>query len=162
VTFLADQGDTTDLASVQQQHVERFIAHQLATRKPATAGIRFRSLQQLFKWMADEGEIAQSPMARMRPPKTAEQRVPVLREDDLRRLLKTCESAIEFEGRCNTAMLRTFMDTGARLSEIAGLHYDPAHPAASDVDLNDGQLRVMGKGGRGSRALRALPWAYRE
>ena len=96
VRFLADYGDPTDLATVQQQHVERFIADQLATHKPATAGIRFRSLQQLFKWTADEGEIAQSPMVRMRPPKAPEQPVPVLREDDLRRLLEDMRGSGRF------------------------------------------------------------------
>src|SRR6202043_2145053 len=49
-----------------------------------------------------------------------------------------------------------------RLSEIVGLHYDPRHPAENDVDLNEGQLRMMGKGGRGRilpigrKAIRAL------
>jgi len=40
---------------------------------------RYRSLQQLFKWLDDEGEISRSPMVKMRPPIIPEQAVPVLR-----------------------------------------------------------------------------------
>ena len=37
---------------------EHVIAHQLDTRSPATANTRYRSLQQLFKWLEEEGEIS--------------------------------------------------------------------------------------------------------
>ena len=58
--------------SIAREHVENFI-EDLDTRfKPATVGVRFRSLQQLFKWMQEEGEITSDPMARMRSPSVPE------------------------------------------------------------------------------------------
>ena len=38
------------------------------------------------------------------------------------------------------------IDTGARLSEVAGLRYDLHDGKNNDVDLDQGILRVMGKG----------------
>jgi hypothetical protein len=47
-------------------------------------------LQQLFRWLDEEDEIPQSPMAKMRPPEVPEQPVPVMSDDDLAKLLKVC------------------------------------------------------------------------
>ncbi len=46
--------------------------------------------------------------------------VPVLSNDELRRLLKVCEGP-GFAERRDMAMMRLLIDTGMRLSEIAGL-----------------------------------------
>ncbi len=149
-------------SAIRQQHVEAYIAHVLATRKATTAAVRFRSLQQLFKWLVEEEEISASPMARMRPPAVPEQPVDVLRDADLRRLLATCEPGHDFESRRDAALLRVFIDTGVRLAELTGLRYDPNHPEGNDVDLDSGWLRVMGKGRRerlvpvGRRTVRAI------
>jgi hypothetical protein len=35
-------------------------------------------LQQLFKWLTDDGEIPRSPVERMSPPSVSEQPVPIL------------------------------------------------------------------------------------
>jgi site-specific recombinase XerD len=49
--------------------------------------VRFRAVQQFFRWAVEEGEIEQSPMARMHPPIIPEEPPPVLGEDALRKLL---------------------------------------------------------------------------
>jgi integrase/recombinase XerC len=49
-------------------HVEAFVDDQLIRFKPSTAQTRYRSLQQFFKWLAEEGEIRSSPMVNMKPP----------------------------------------------------------------------------------------------
>jgi len=41
------------------------MAELLAHHKAATAANRYRSLQQLFKFLVEDGEIRESPMARM-------------------------------------------------------------------------------------------------
>ena len=93
-------------------------------------------------------------MARMRPPKVPEQPVAVLTLDEQRRLLATCEGR-SFVDRRDAAMLRVFIDTGARLAEVAGL-------LVATIELDDGMLLVMGKGRRerrlpiGSRTVKAL------
>ena len=47
-----------------------------AGRKPTTLAARYRSVQQFFKWAAEEGLVKRSPMATMRPPKIPESSPP--------------------------------------------------------------------------------------
>lgn len=143
--FLIRRGMPIAIDSIRREHIESFI-EDLDTRfKPATVGVRFRSLQQLFKWLLEEGEITSNPMERMRSPSVPEDPPAVLSDTELRALLKVCEGQ-DFVARRDTAILRTFIDTGARLSEVAGLRMD-------DVDLDDQTLTVVGKGSR----VRVLP-----
>jgi site-specific recombinase XerD len=130
--------------------------------KPATANNRYRGLQSFFKWLEEEGEIRESPMAKMKPPRVPENPPPVLREEELRALLATCEKGGSLEDRRDAAILRIFIDTGARRAEIAGLRFDAKDEEQSDVDLDRGLIRVLGKGRRerilaiGAKAVKAL------
>ena len=145
--YLAAAGMPTAVAHIRREHVEAFITHLLERFKPSTANNRFRGLQQFFKWLVEEGEIPSSPMERMRPPRVSEQPVPVLSDEELRALLRTCESGRGFEDRRDHPILRVFIDTGARLGEVADLRFDPHDEVGNDVDLDQGLLRVIGKGG---------------
>jgi site-specific recombinase XerD len=147
--FLAERGMPQQVASIAREHVETWIEDLLAHRAPATAAVRFRSLQQFFRWLSEEGEIERSPMARMTPPSVAQDPPAVLTDDQLRALLKACEGRT-FDQRRDTAMLLTFIDTGARLSEVAGMLLE-------DVDLDAAIIRVTGKG----RKVRFLPLGAR-
>lgn len=155
--FLAEKGMPLDVAHISREHVEAFITALLVRWKPSTTLNRYHGLQGLFKWLLEEGEIRESPMVHMRPPKVTEYEPPVLREDELRALLRTCERGTGLEDRRDHALLRVFIDTGARLSEVAGLRYDRHGAEANDVDLAQGLLRVMGKG----RRERLLPLGYK-
>jgi Phage integrase family len=148
------------VSAISREHVEAFIEDLLARWRPATARNRFQALQRFFAFLAEEGEISDSPMARMRPPKVPETLAQVVGEDDLRALLQACAGST-FEERRDTALFRVFIDTGARLSEVAGLRWNPGDEFRNDVDLDQGILRVTGKGGRerilpiGRRTIRA-------
>jgi site-specific recombinase XerD len=72
------------VASIRREHVGAFIAAELVRTALSSAATRYRSLQQLFKWLDDEGEISGSPMIKMRPPIIPEQPVPVLSDDQVR------------------------------------------------------------------------------
>jgi site-specific recombinase XerD len=106
----------------------------------------YRSLQQLFRWLVEDGEIGHSPMERMRPPAVPEQPVNILTDDELRALLDAARGNT-FENRRDTAKLRMLIDTGMRAGELAGL-------AVTDLDAEQGVAIVMGKGRRG----RAVPY----
>jgi site-specific recombinase XerD len=143
--WLGDQG-VTDVDDVNRDHVADFITHLIESRSPSTASVRFRSLQQFFGWLAEEGELTgANPMEKMRPPMVPERPVPVLSADQLRVLFATC-SGKSFDRR-DEAILRLFTDTGLRLSELA-------HLTVADVDLDDQLAVVMGKG----RRPRAVPF----
>ncbi len=100
----------------------------------------YRSLQQLFVWLVDDGEIERSPMERMRPPSVPEQPVAVLAIEEAGALLATGRGNT-FENRRDLAILRLFIDTGMRAGELVGLSLD-------DINLELNVALVMGKGGR--------------
>lgn len=161
-TFLTEHELPTDLAAIRREHVEAFIADLLERTKPANAANRYRSLQQFFKWAVEEEEIGESPMAKMRPPRIPEQPVPVLSAEDMRALIATCDRGKDFESRRDYALLLVLIDSGARRGEVAALRYNVEDPAQNDVDLEQGWLRVVGKGRRerllpiGARTAKAL------
>ena len=57
VRFLAAMGMPTVASNIRREHVEAFIAAELERTAPASAATRYRSLQQLFNWLEEEGEI---------------------------------------------------------------------------------------------------------
>lgn len=145
--FLAAQGMPTDVAKIRREHVETWQEHLLAKWKPATANNRHRGAASFFKWCIEEGEIAESPMANIDPPTIPEEPVDVIRDEDLKKLLKTCDSPKDataprkFEDKRDAAIIRLFVDTGMRCSELVGL-------AVDDLDLQQDVAIVVGKGGR--------------
>ena len=131
----------TDVAHISREHVEHFLVSlQERGMRPATVSQRYRSLQQFFRWLAEEGEIRATPMANMRPPHVPEEPPPVLSDEDLRGLLKACEGT-EFAERRDMAILRLFLDSGMRRGELAGLRLN-------DIDFENNVAIVMGKGRR--------------
>jgi site-specific recombinase XerD len=144
--FLRGRKYPVRLDRITREHVESFIEDQLARWRPTTALTRYQALRQFFLFAVDEDEIAVSPMARMKPPAIPEVPVPVVGDDDLKKLLKACEGTT-FEDRRDVALLRLFIDTGCRLAEISNLK-------RSDVDLDSEVVLVVGKGSR----PRAVPF----
>jgi len=136
--------------SISREHVEVFIAAELERTAPSSAATPYRSLQQLFGWLDEE--VDGSPMAKTRPPKIPEKPVPVLPDEDVRRLLADC-SGKDFRDRRDLAIIRLFLDTGMRLEGMAGLRYSANDPEGSDVDLRSRVVRITAKG----RHERVLP-----
>jgi site-specific recombinase XerD len=144
IDFLVAHGMPTTATGVRREHIEAFLAADVDRWSAANVAKHYRSLQQLWKWLEQEGEITASLMAKMRPPAVPEQPVAVFTDDELRRLLKAAERT-DFTARRDNAILRCFIDTGCRLDEIASLTVDR-------VDFELDVLHVMGKGRRGRAA----------
>jgi Phage integrase family len=93
-------------------------------------------------------------MRHVRGPAVPEEQVPVLSDDELRRLLKACEGSELAEWR-DTALVMFRLDTGVRRGECAGME-------VADVDLRTKTAHVLGKGRRprgvafGVKTARAL------
>ena len=104
-TFLEGRGMPRAVAAIHREHIEAFVEDQLARLKPASAANRYRSLQQFFRWLVDEGEIRESPMARMKPPTIPETPPDVLREDQLKRLLDACAGQARCQRRAQKEMI---------------------------------------------------------
>jgi site-specific recombinase XerD len=119
--YLADQGMPRTPEGVRREHVEAYVG---SMRKrglaPATVSLRFRALQQFWKWAVDTDEIDVSPMAKIGRPKVPENDVDVPSVDDIRRVLATCTGKT-FRDRRDRAILLLLLDTGARLKELANV-----------------------------------------
>lgn len=112
---------------------------------PSTVRVRFRALSLFLKWCVEEGELPSNPLAGMKPPQAAVPLTPTLTEEQLAAMLKAARlEKDEYHRRRAEAILRVFLDTGCRLSEVAGLR-------VSDVDLKTEMLTVTGKGGKERR-----------
>jgi site-specific recombinase XerD len=147
--YLRAAGMPRAVLSIRREHVEAFIADQVARWRPSTARTRYRSVQQLFRWLVAEGELRRSPMANTKPPAIPEEAPPVLTDEQLRRMFASCEGSA-FIDRRDMAIARLFFDTGMRLAELANLRVE-------DVDLAGGVAVVLGKG----RRPRACPFGVR-
>ncbi len=79
----------------------------------------------------------------MKPPAVPEVPVSVVSDDDMRKLLKACEGPT-FKDRRDVALLRTFIESGCCLGEVAGLKVE-------DVDFDEDVVPVVGKGRRPRR-----------
>jgi site-specific recombinase XerD len=134
-----------DWADVTKEDVERWLSYLLEHYSDSYANNQYRALQQFFKWYADEEE-APNPMARLNPPKVGMKVVPVFTEDELIRLSKTCKSGKTFADRRDHAIIELFKATGIRLAEMAAITYDPTHPDRNDLDLENREILIHGKG----------------
>ena len=132
------------LGDVRKQDVQGWVAWLLGRYSAAYASNQFRALQQFFKWLAAEEEIP-DPVAGLRPPHVPDKPVPVFADGDLPRLERACAGR-SFQQRRDAAVIAVFAATGIRLSELAGIRYDPDDPRRSDVDLWHREITVRGKG----------------
>lgn len=156
VRFALATGLPTAATAITGEHLELYLVQlaerpNLRTGKPISAAHvakHYRQLQQLWRWLEEEGEITHNPFAKMSPPAVPEKPVPILAEDWLRKLLGTC-AGNSFEQRRDTALIRMFLDTGARAGEIAGQEATPDR-----LDFEQDVSWVLGKG----RRDRALPF----
>ena len=112
----------------------------------AYASNQYRALQQFFKWLSAE-EGVPDPMAGLRPPKVTTGLVPVFTGTELARLERACAGR-GFAERRDAAIIAVLRASGIRLSELAGIRYDPRDPLRSDIDVWQREITVVGKGGR--------------
>jgi site-specific recombinase XerD len=143
---LADAGHSRAVRDVRSSDIERWIvAQQERGNSAATVALRFRSVQQFFKWCVREAEVDVDPMQGLTVPQVPVQPVPVLSDDAIAALLRACKGTGFAEAR-DTAAIRLLLDTGIRRAELIGLKVD-------DVDRGARTITVMGKGRR-SRTVR--------
>jgi site-specific recombinase XerD len=138
--FLAERAMPTDVAGITREHIQEYLADLRSRNKASSVNTRFRSLQQFFNWLVDEGEVQASPMARMKQPTFDVEPPEALSDDQVRKLLKAC-TGTDFTARRDTAIIRLMYDTGLRRGEVAAMMIE-------DVDLDTGVLRVLGKGAK--------------
>src|SRR3954467_11491726 len=157
-TYLVRTGRSTVIGDITRRDVEDYLLdlaerdHDRTPGKPisaATVAKHYRSLQQLFRWLEHEEEIAQSPFVKMSPPAVPEQPVPLLTSDEIARVLDACKGS-GFEERRDTAIFRLLLDSGLRVAELIGI-------TLGDLNFEQDVALVLGKG----RRERAAPFGNR-
>jgi len=130
----------TDWDGIRAKQVQEWTVTLLGRYSDSYANNQFRALQQFFKWHATEDldEQRPNPMVGLKPPKIGDKLVPVFTDGELAALLGTCKGG-GFQNRRDYAIISVFKDTGARLSELAGLTTD-------DISPRDREAVVTGKG----------------
>src|SRR5665213_3336089 len=106
--FLAER-DHDLTVDVSKDDIREFIAAQTTKNSPATALVRYKSLQQFFRHCVEEEELEISPMTGMRAPAFEREPPPIVSDEILTKLLKS-RSGTGLEDRRDTALLRLFLD----------------------------------------------------
>jgi site-specific recombinase XerD len=124
-----------DVLKVSRQQIEAFLGELRQTKKGSTVNARYRALKRFFGWLVEEGELASSPLEKIKPPLVEAAPVPVLKVEDMRRLLASCRGVYrepgtveEFMDRRDLALIRFLIDTGVRRAEVAVMQ-------VADLDL---------------------------
>jgi len=99
-----------------------------------------RALRGFFNWLYREGYTRENILANLRPPKAPRTLAEVLRDEEVGKILACVDPETSWGSR-DSAMLIVMLDTGLRLSEVANLAMANAH-------LDEGYLKVMGKGAK--------------
>ena len=137
----------SDAAVVRDEDVSAFVEGVSRLRRDdgrayrATTVVRALSCVRSFhRFLVREGDSAEDPttgVVRPRLPRSLPRPLPV---DDVMRLLEAPRPT-DPKGVRDRALLETMYAAGLRVSELVGLDVD-------DVDLEDGSVRVLGKGGK--------------
>jgi site-specific recombinase XerD len=99
-----------------------------------------RAIRAFFSYLYREEMIDHNPMQKVKIPKVPKVVVPTYSQKEIEVLLFQPDKKTNIGFR-DYAIMLTFIDSTARLSEIALLDEE-------DVDLENGYLKVMGKGGK--------------
>ncbi|MFC2039307.1 tyrosine-type recombinase/integrase [Chloroflexota bacterium] len=170
--FLRSEGLPIDIAEIGHNEIRSFIFHLQQKKRfsdhpfarPQETGLSghtincyLRSIRAFWSWLISEGIAMETPFARVKIPKAPRKVVPTLSAPQLEALLGAIDSSTP-EGFRDYAMILTLFDTGLRVSELTGLRLD-------HVWLEDGTLKVMGKGGKErlipiGKAVQRLLWKY--
>ena len=121
--------------------VEAYLAWRFGQHAQPRSAARYTStLKRFYRYLLRENLIAADPTLNLDSPKLPRSLPKTLTEADVERLLDSSDVGSTL-GLRDRAMLETLYATGLRVSELVGLKL-------TAVNLNDGVLRVTGKGNK--------------
>ncbi len=130
-----------DLEAVVPGDIEAYLAWRFAHHAQPRSAARYTStLKRFYRYLLRENLIATDPTINLDSPKLPRSLPKSLTEADVERLLDSADIRTPL-GLRDRAMLETLYATGLRVSELVGLKL-------TAVNLNDGVLRVTGKGNK--------------
>src|SRR3954451_19010128 len=120
----------------------------------STTARKLATLRSFYKFLIRRGQVSVNPLSTIRTPKQEKRLPKCLDLEQVQKLLEAPDDT-ELLGARDKAMLEVLYSSGIRVSELVELEM-------SDLDLNEGILRVKGKGRKdrltpiGSQAIKAL------
>lgn len=115
--------------------------------KPRTVKRKWASIRAFTTWLMNEGMLDKNPFETLQLETRASSQLPrVIPSRIVERMLRAAHGEATFypeseRALCEVAVLELLFATGIRVSELCGI-------TARDLDLEDGVLRIMGKGRR--------------
>ena len=139
-----------DISAVDTARLRQYLQHLQETGLArASRARKTASLRSWFAWLARQGVVAQSPASGLRSVKT-ERRLPkFLRDDQIEALLAAPDAQTPL-GLRDRALLETLYASGMRAGELVTL-------SLTDIDFDEGVVRVIGKGDKERVALLGRP-----
>ena len=135
------QSRARELNAAVAGDIEAYLAWRFAQHaQPRSAARYTSSLKRFYHYLLRENLTATDPTLNLDSPKLPRSLPKTLTEADVERLLNSAATDAPLDLR-DRAMLETLYATGLRVSELVGLKL-------TAVNLNDGVLRVTGKGNK--------------
>jgi len=132
---------SVNLAAATRADVMDYIAWRVeGGAKPRSTARQLSSFRRFFRYLLREGLISDDPTANIAMPKIGRALPQSLTEDEVDKLL-AAPNVAEPLGHRDRAMLEVLYATGVRVSELINLRM-------SQINLNQGVLRIIGKGDR--------------
>ncbi len=99
----------------------------------------------LFNWAVREGFLSESPLTKVRVNKAKPRVIEPYTREEIQAMLEVCDldyqQGAKFLASRNRAVILTLIDSGLRLSELAGMKL-------ADINPQSGWIRVRGKGNK--------------
>ena len=135
------KGRGVEVTRTSRNDLLGFIAYRVETgARPRSTARQLSSFRRFFRWLVREGQLAEDPTAQIAMPKIGRSLPKSLTEAEVEALLNA-PTVGDPLGHRDRAMLEVLYATGLRVSELVSLKY-------SQVNMNQGVLRIVGKGNR--------------
>lgn len=126
---------------VSHAQIRRYLAYLHRSRySTSTISRHLSAIRDLYRWLYREGLVSVDAAAAISSPKRTKALPHTMSDDDVRKLLETCEPD-EPKGLRDRAFLELLYASGARISEVSRLDI-------SDVNFSEGQVTLFGKGSK--------------
>lgn len=160
LNWLIETGRPVTLGSISENVVREFIlyfrertinGHKLTAQ---TVNNRVRALRAFFNWLYRKDYTDSHLLQDLKPPPVPKLMVKTLADEEIAAIFAVLDKST-MTGSRNTAIMALLLDSGLRLSELAGLKVE-------DVHLEEQYVKVMGKGSKerivafGNAASKAL------
>jgi len=138
--------------------IRKYLGISHRKNKKSTTARKLSAIRSFFRYLVKHGLLEHNPTDSVLTPKQEHPIPAYLSVDDMFRLIDSIHTDTLLGSR-NRAIFETLYSCGLRVSEVAGLN-------VSDVDLNTGMVKVLGKGAKqrlvpvGEKAVAAIQ-AYR-